>query len=239
MAARPLSILIINPNSSHSMTAALEPLLADLTHPRLTLSFHTAPPSAPPSINDAATSTLSASATLPSLLPLLATHDAFLVACFSEHPLVPMLRARVGPAIPVLGIFEASVLHARALGRPFGIVTTGTYWEGALTEGVRRLFGVADAGGAFVGVRSTGLSALELHEMPQEEVTARIARATRELVGESGAEAVIMGCAGMSGMEQAVREGAQAEGKEVIVLDAVRCGLVMLEGMVKARPHRG
>ncbi|EMD32958.1 hypothetical protein CERSUDRAFT_87661 [Gelatoporia subvermispora B] len=134
----------------------------------------------------------------------------------------------------VLGIFEASLLHARALGRRFGIVTTGAYWEGALSAGANALFGSADAGGAFVGVRSTGLSALELHKMPAAEVHARIALAAGALVGEDGAEVVIMGCAGMSGMEAAVREGARAVCREVIVLDAVRCGVGMLEGILRA-----
>ncbi|OCH92051.1 hypothetical protein OBBRIDRAFT_791683 [Obba rivulosa] len=245
MASTPAStsILIINPNSTRSMTAALAPLLADLTHPGLALHFHTGPPDAPPSINDAETSAASAAATLPSVLPLLAAHDAVLVACFSEHPLVPMLRTHLASSgsglgtrrKPVLGIFEASVLHARALGRPFGIVTTGSYWEAALSRGVRGLFGSGDVGGSFVGVCSTGLSALELHEMPADEVRERIACAAQALVGERDAEVVIMGCAGMSGMKDAVREGARQAGREeVVILDAVRCGVGMLDGMLRA-----
>ncbi|KAJ3537871.1 hypothetical protein NM688_g6607 [Phlebia brevispora] len=68
--SRTISILIINPNSTASMTAALKPLLTDLLHPRLSLDFYTAPPSAPPSIDDAATSALSRTGDLPHTAPV-------------------------------------------------------------------------------------------------------------------------------------------------------------------------
>ena len=254
-----ISILVINPNSTESMTAALKPLLADLLHPRLSLDFYTAPASAPPSINDAETSSLSAATTFPTLLPFLTTqnHDqhaqdperhgysAYLVACYSPHPLTTLIRTH--STAPVLNIFEASILHARALGRPFGIVTTGKYWETVLTDGVRQYLTGTDTpadddvekGGAgiggFIGVRSTGLNATELHSTEKEEVDRRIAQASAELVRE-GADIIILGCAGMSGMEEAIRRGADAEGRSINIVDGVRAGVILLEGLVRA--HR-
>lgn len=256
---RTISILVINPNSSESMTAVLKPLLSDLLHPHLSLDFYTAPASAPPSINDAETSALSTSVTFPSLLPFLRARDhngedtqdpehhgysAYLVACYSPHPLTSSIRAH--STAPVLNIFEASILHARVLCRPFGIVTTGKYWEDVLADGVRQFLVGSDApatedareGGAgiggFVGVRSTGLSATELHSTEKEEVDRRIEQASAELVREGG-EVIILGCAGMSGMEEAVRSGAHAEGKEVKIVDGVRAGVALLEGLVRAQ----
>lgn len=220
----------------------------NLSHPNLTLEFYTAPPDAPPSVDDAATSDLSTSVTLPALVPYLerigeARISAYLVACFSPHPLTPLLRERT--TSPVLNIFEASVLHARALDLSFGIVTTGAYWEAVLTDGVREILaGKVDVASGdvkpsdtgirgFKGVRSTGLTAAQLHSTPKDEVKRRIAEATSDLVG-SGADAIILGCAGMSGMEEAVREGARAVGRMVRIIDGVRAGVVLLEGLAKA-----
>ncbi|KAI0090830.1 Asp/Glu/hydantoin racemase [Irpex rosettiformis] len=246
----PESILIINPNSSSSMTAALEPLLADLKHPNLELTYYTAPSTSPASINDAETSALSASEALPDLLRYLKTSNrensrkprfsAYLIACYSNHPLTYTLREKVDA--PVLNIFHASILQARLLARPFGIVTTGSYWvpvfEKATPEflmgGHTKNGEVASRIEDFVGVRSTGLTAVELHSTPQEEVHRRVSEATADLVG-NGAEVILMGCAGMSGMEEAVRAGARSRGKEVSVVDGVRAGVVLLEGLVRAQ----
>ncbi|RPD57942.1 hypothetical protein L226DRAFT_538889 [Lentinus tigrinus ALCF2SS1-7] len=212
------------------MTRGLEPILADLIHPNLAIHYHTGPEPAPPSVNDYTTSVLSAAHTFASLLPrlrLAQEPDAYLVACFSDHPLVEMLREHTSK--PVLGIFEASIMHSLALGRPFGIVTTGKYWEAALAGGVKRIFGSLPA---FVGVETTGMSALELHELPAERVAERIAAAAERLVAR-GARTLIMGCAGMSGMEDAVRAG--CGGESVQIVDAVRSGVTVLEGLVRAQ----
>ncbi|KAI0629464.1 Asp/Glu/Hydantoin racemase-domain-containing protein [Trametes polyzona] len=232
--AKVVSIAIINPNSSQSMTTALEPILDDLLHPGLQLHYHTGPAGrSPPSVNDSTTSVLSAAHTFEAILPLVTgedgkRYDAYLVACFSDHPLVGMLREHTPK--PVLGIFEASVVQALALGQPFGIVTTGQYWEGALTAGVQRIFGSTDLGGAFVGVQSTGLTARELHDTERGVVTEKIADATSQIVSR-GARTIIMGCAGMSGMAEAVHRGG---GNRIRVVDAVRSGITVLEGLVRA-----
>nr|VWP00379.1 Putative peptide synthase/polyketide synthase [Ganoderma boninense] len=236
-ARRPITILIVNPNSSVSMTEGLEPILADLLHPHLAVRYLTGPQASPPSVNDLTTSVLSAAHTLPSALAALSSEgaglpglDAVLVACFSDHPLVGMLKEHTDK--PVLGIFEASVMHALALGQPFGIVTTGKYWEEALTAGVERIFGSGGLSGAFVGVESTGMTALELHDKPSDAVAAGISAAASRIVAR-GVRTIIMGCAGMSGMAEAVREG--CGGGRVQIVDAVRSGVTMLEGLVRAQ----
>lgn len=56
------------------------------------ISLFQAPPNAPASIDDFTTSVLSAAACYPSLVGELLRHDAFIVACYSDHPLIQMLR---------------------------------------------------------------------------------------------------------------------------------------------------
>ena len=84
---------------------------------------------------------------MPTLRPLLDRYDAFLVACYSQHPLVPLLKEE--PAIkagrkPVTGIFEASVGASLQSIHPeerFGIVSTGKVWEAILTEATVQFLG--------------------------------------------------------------------------------------------------
>ncbi|KAF7339670.1 Protein of Asp Glu hydantoin racemase family [Mycena sanguinolenta] len=119
----PTSILIINPNSSQSVSAGLEEALR--APPDTTLSFYTAPANAPPSINNATEGVLSAALCFQHIVEegLIDKHDGFLVSCFSEHPLVGMLRNTTTK--PVIGILHASVIQALLCGERFGIVATG------------------------------------------------------------------------------------------------------------------
>lgn len=69
-------------------------------------------PSGVSSINNEDDARVSAEHCLPVLKEKLSDFDAFLVCCYSEHPLVPRLRselAKLGSAKPVTGIFEASI----------------------------------------------------------------------------------------------------------------------------------
>ncbi|KAF2806480.1 uncharacterized protein BDZ99DRAFT_95938 [Mytilinidion resinicola] len=168
------SILIINPNSTKSMTRGLEPLVDSLNFKDTTHTFFTSP-TGPSSINDETDAADSARHALPHLLPLLDHHAGFLVACYSKHPLVPLLKSKDAIRTsdkPVTGIFEASVATALQLIAPderFGIVSTGKVWEGILSEAVADFLGAASAA-RFAGVETTGLTATGLHDAPAEEV---------------------------------------------------------------------
>ncbi|KAL7266366.1 hypothetical protein RUND412_011089 [Rhizina undulata] len=239
------SILIVNPNSTARMTDSLKPLVESLPFPNVTYAYFTAPSPAPPSINDTATSDLSASVCLPLLLSLLPNYDGFLIACYSPHPLIPALRTETSR--PVIGIFEASITHSLHLLRPgeiFGIVTTGAQWEGILTRAVEEFLGSTNGGGhRFAGVATTGLSAVELHDVGKDIVDARMAEATGKLVargklGKARVGVICLGCAGMAGMGEVVEEAANAEresgveGGKVRIVDGVRAGVGILLGLL-------
>lgn len=174
---------------------------------------------------------------LPLLFPAVQAqrYDAYLVACYSQHPLPRFLReASLGTA-PTLGIFEASVLHALAKTGPdekFGIVTTGQVWETLLTNALHDFLG-ATASTRFAGVATTGYTAIELHQVSQELVYRRIGEGARSLVEEKGARAICLGCAGMVGMEEAIVEalGEEWSGK-VSIIDGVQAGVHLLDGMI-------
>lgn len=184
---------------------------------------------------------------------MLEKHDAFLVCCYSQHPLVPILKARpeiVSSNKLVTGIFEASVstsLQAIHPDERFGIVSTGKVWEGTLTDAVIAYLGVDEESlkKRFAGVETTGLSATELHDTPAEEVHTRMKDAVKRLLkagqrdGKGGVGAICLGCAGMSGMDAMVREACIEElgedkGKRVRIVDGVVSGVAWLEGALRS-----
>jgi Asp/Glu/hydantoin racemase len=248
-------ILVINPNSSESMTDSLSQLISGLDHQlpfSAEIRTYTAP-AGPPSINNEIDAQTSAGIVLSDLETELSQYDAFLVACYSVHPLVEMLREKLAPHQHVTGIFEASILTALSLlplgfrekRLKFGIVSTGAYWENALSEGVKKFLGLDDwrSCGRFKGVETTGLNAIELHTAPLEEVKRKMMEATKRLVRKRDVKVICLGCAGMAGLDGIVEEALTdelgvEEAKYVHVLDGVKAGLGLLDGLLRALPRK-
>ncbi|KAL8292415.1 hypothetical protein RQP46_001027 [Phenoliferia psychrophenolica] len=236
-----MSILVLNPNTTVAMTDGLKVVISQLTSTAPT--YYTAP-SGVASINSWADCRNSSIAVLSSFrgttLLSPSTTSGILVCCYSVHPLVAFLKEAT--PVPVVGIFEASVSTALLLlpktDSTFGIVSTGKVWEGLLSSGVERYLGAKDSK-RFAGVETTGLSAIELHETSPAEVRERMVQATRRLVARGGVGAVLLGCAGMVGMEEWVREACvlelgEVEGRKVHIVDGVKVGFAMLDALVKA-----
>ncbi|KAF7965523.1 hypothetical protein HWV62_43068 [Athelia sp. TMB] len=244
-----ISLLIINPNSTKAMTDGLKPLVANLGFANTCYTWFTAP-SGPASINNEEHAKESVQHCLPHLLPLLDEHDGFLVACYSDHPLVDRLSEHTRK--PVVGIFQASITASLQLikrDETFGIISTGAIWERLLTAGVHSFLGVPgqthddSRATPFAGVETTGLNATDLHNAPASEVRQRIKEATLRLLDRNrhGAlGAICLGCAGMAGMEDIVREacfeklGHSDHPASVRVVDGVKAGVGILVALVAA-----
>lgn len=145
---------------------------------------------------------------------------------------------------PVTGIFEASVSTSLQVIHPdekFGIVSTGKVWEDILTEATIAFLGTgSEASKRFAGVETTGLNATDLHDAPADVVRKRMKDAVKRLLKKGNVGAICLGCAGMAGMDQMVREACieelgEADGKRVRVVDGVMAGVAWLEGAVRAR----
>lgn len=247
----PLRILLINPNTTSSITGLLNDVYATLSlESSLTPSYFTCPSPGIPSINSPDDANESADLCLPHLIPELPHHDLFLICCYSHHPLVHQLKEECtklpaeathggsGARKYVTGIFEASVLQSLQLLHPkqsFGVVSTGKIWETAVTEAVHGFLGAKDVQ-RYVGCETTGLNADQLHDLPKEQVFEKMKDATKKLF-EKGSEvgAICLGCAGMVGLDEAVREACLEElgeekGKQVHIVDGVKAGIVQLFG---------
>lgn len=174
---------------------------------------------------------------------MLKDYDGYLVCCYSQHPLVPQLRqalVRAGQSAKlVTGIFEASVatcLQCIDVDSKFGIVSTGEQWEDELGDAVASLLG-SSASTRYAGTETTGLNANQLHTSPKDDLDKRMKEATKRLL-DKGARAICLGCAGMAGMDQTVREACiealGAEGERMKIVDGVVSGVIHLEGALRS-----
>lgn len=273
--ARPIRILVVNPNTTTHMTDGLKPIIERLNYSDVQFEYFTAPNEpvtvgghtyAPiDSINCGEESAQSAYNCW-AVLDMIPQYDAFLVACYSAHPLVGVLRNRINeleesdPSMGkkyVTGIFEASVtaslslisafdfetrgsLKKKQAEESFGIVTTGSAWKDELNKAVVDTLGSQNSA-RFAGVETTGLTAGQLHTTDPAEVKQRICDATQRLLQDSPVPvgAICMGCAGMAGMEEAVREGCiqkygDLKGRKVRIVDGVVSGAGNLVTACKA-----
>jgi Asp/Glu/hydantoin racemase len=170
-------------------------------------------------------------------------YDAYLICCYSAHPLVQQTRAELGTyaerrqrdKVPaVAGIFEASLVEALKCAPKFGIVSTGAQWEVLLNEAVSVDLGEVVAKKGFVGTETTGFNADELHVAPAEVVNASMKEATKRLL-RKGAGAICLGCAGMVGLESVVREACcemlgEVVGGRIAIVNGVVSGIKLLRG---------
>lgn len=242
------------------MTQSIDKIIADLQEEGTTstiITTYTAP-SGVTSINNEDDALISAEVVLQDLREEFNKYDGILVACYSAHPLVPVLQENLPPHIHVTGILEASISTALSLlpsrdiksdkglfQRKFGIVSTGTYWEKALSDAVQGYLDLSDveASGRFKGVQTTGLNADELHSAPPDLVRRKMTEATTRLVWDREVKVVCLGCAGMAGLDSIVEEtliqelGEEAA-KEVHVLDGIKAGIVVMEGLMRAVPSK-
>jgi allantoin racemase len=104
-------------------------------------------------------------------------------------------------------------------------VTTSPRWEPLLDDGLRSL-GLHER---CASVRSSGLAVLDLDRLPHQDVLQRLAEQAELAVTRDGAEVIVLGCAGMAGLQNAV-----AERVHVPVIDAVAAGVSLVAALAQA-----
>jgi allantoin racemase len=145
--------------------------------------------------------------------------DATIVACFDD-PGVAAARALV--AGPVLGIAEAAMHAASMVAARWAVVTTVQPAVATIKELVSRY----GAGRACAGVRAADVGVLAL-EHPTAETRRLVLDAAAALVNDQHAEAIILGCAGMSGLR-----GEIARTLDVPVIDGVAAAVRFAENLI-------
>jgi allantoin racemase len=203
-------ILVINPNSSVSVTQSMETclgLVRDATRHNICC---TELAKSPPGIETDA----HVSQVIPNILEGVAASsaDAFVLACFSDPGIATVRQATDRP---VIGIAEAAYLAALGLGQRFGIVSLG---QSSIDRHLRYLK-ILGFDGRLAGDRSIDMTVVELMAGDVVETVSRTARLLRD---EDGADVIILGCAGLGGYRQAMQ---QALG--IPVVDPVQAGVAL------------
>lgn len=202
-------ILVINPNSSKAVTRSMEACLKPFEgngHEIYCTELEGAPVG------------IETDAHVAEVVPMLieavqaAKADAIVIACFSD-PGISAIRAATN--VPVVGIAEAAYLTALGLGRGFGIVSMGP----SSIDRHRRYLEALQLDGRLAGDRSIDMTVAELVAQDAVIPVTRIASVLRD---EDGAEAVILGCAGLG----TYREALQAE-LGLPVIDPVQAGVAL------------
>jgi allantoin racemase len=135
--------------------------------------------------------------------------DAVLLACFGDPGLGALREALT---VPVVGMAQASLQQAMAVGRPFHIITAGAAWEAMLRETVR----LEQADAWFHGITVLPTTGLAVARDP-EAFIALIQNALTSLEAH-GAPTVILGGAGFAGLKSRLRyAGEVIDGLETAV----------------------
>ncbi|MCW5651138.1 MAG: aspartate/glutamate racemase family protein [Ramlibacter sp.] len=195
-------LLVINPNTSASVSQLLQTHVQAAAGLHVQVSTVTARFGAP-YICDEASYAVAAHATLDAWAAALAapgqaTPDAVLIGCFGDPGL---LALRESSPAPVTGLAEAAFIEAARHGR-FAIVTGGERW-GPMLQRLAQALGHAPA---LAGIHTVAPTGAQLAADPGQ-ARALLAQACRDAVRQLGAQAVILGGAGLAGMASALQPG--------------------------------
>lgn len=186
--------LIINPNSTVGMTQAMT-AAAQRAAPELAFEGWTSHkgPAAIQGPEDGA----AAAGPLLDLIDRVKAADGIIIGCFDDTA----LEAAAARAVcPVLGIGQAAFHYCALRQMRFGVVTILPVSVPVITDNVER-YGLMPH---CSGVRASDIPVLALERDPVAAVVP-ILNETRRAVAKDGADAVILGCAGMVHVVEAVR----------------------------------
>ena len=212
-------ILVINPNSTASVTRAIDDAMAPLRIPGgpeiacMTLE------EGPPGVE----SQTDADSVILPLCRVIRQQEAdaaaFVIACFSDPGL---FSAREATAKPVLGIAECGILTALTLGHRFGVISI-------LARSVPRHLRFIAAMGVnqrLAGDLPIGLGVTELAD--ERSTLTRMVDVGRRLRDQHGADVLVMGCAGMARYRDDLEKAVQ-----IPVVEPTQAAVTMAIGRVR------
>jgi allantoin racemase len=213
-----MRILIVNPNTTVSMTDAIRQSAERYASPGTEI-FATQATLGPESIEGYFEGYLSAVGVFDCLQKVDFDFDALVMAGFGEP-------GREGAQelldVPVFDITECAAHVACLLGRSYGVVTTLDRSVPQIEDRLR-LAGLLDR---CASIRSSGLAVLEV-ELDEEKTVSRIVDEARLAIGKDRAEVICLGCGGMAGLDEKV-----SSALGVPVVDGVAAAVKLAEAVV-------
>lgn len=213
-----MRLLIVNPNTTASMTAKIAAAARAAAGPGTAIVARN-PTHGPASIEGFYDEALC----VPGLLEIVEAErdaDAVIIACFDDTGLDAV---RCVTDRPVVGVGEAGFHMASMLANRFSVVTTLARSVPAIEHNMHR-YGLA---ARCARVRASEVAVLDL-EIPGSGAAAKIAAEIARAKVEDRAEAVVLGCAGMTDL-------AAQLGRDhgLPVIDGVAAAVALAEGMVR------
>ncbi|MFJ4002483.1 aspartate/glutamate racemase family protein [Streptomyces sp. NPDC090023] len=213
-----MRIVVTNCNTTSRMTEEIVQGARAAAAPGTTVSGLT-PAWGPESAEGWLDSHLSAAAVLDTLRTYDGPpYDAVVMAGFGEHG---REGVRELVDVPVVDITEAAAHLACLIGRRYGVVTTLDRSRGQIEDSLETA-GVARNCAAVVG---TGLGVLDLAADPTRTESAFLSAAAR--AHAAGAEVLVLGCAGMTGLQRTL-----SEKLGLPVVDGVAAAVKLAESLV-------
>jgi allantoin racemase len=213
-----MRIYVINPNTTVSMTRKIGAAAKAAASPGVEVSAVN-PDFGPASIEGYFDEAFSVPGVLAEMSKVTEA-DAFVIACFDDTGLE---AARCMTSAPVVGIGEAAFHMASLIAEKFSVVTTLSRSIAPIERNLAK-YGLA---ARCARVRAADVPVLALEE-PGSMARKAIERQIESALADDGAEAIVLGCAGMADL---ARDLERAAG--VPVLDGVACAVSLAESMAR------
>jgi len=213
-----MRILVVNPNTTQSMTRKIGAAARAVASSGVEI-LAVNPEFGPPSIEGYYDEVFC----VPGIIAEIARAgdvDATIIACFDDTGLD---AARSFSPAPVIGIGEAAFHFASLLASRFSVVTTLARSIAAIEHNLVK-YGLASR---CARVRASDVAVLDL-EKPGSDARDRIEREIKLALRDDGAEAIVLGCAGMTDLASDLSRMAGAP-----VLDGVGCAVMLAEGLAR------
>jgi len=213
------TILVINPNSTESMTREIDAACEPLRIPGGPAIECATLKEGPPGIETQQHVDGLIAPLLSFVKKQEEKYDAFVIACYSDPGLHSVREAT---RKPVLGIAECGILTALTLGHKFGVIAI---LEKSIPRHLRYMgaLGVMDRLAAELPV---GLGVAEISD--ESRALGRMAEVGATLREKHGANVIVMGCAGMARYRKALQ---RAVG--VPVVEPTQAAVTMAIGRVR------
>ena len=209
-----MDIMIINPNSSKEMTEAIQKIADDFSQGEFNVTCKPTP-GAPEFIETYEDQVKSAPGMMQLLKENEGNYDAFIVACHCDPNLDTMKEISTKP---VVGIGEASMKIASMLGHRFSVISASLH-SIPNKEALIRKYHLQDVVASIIA---------PLDETKGYDDEESIIQAAKAAIEEDMAEVIVLGCAGMAGLDKRLQKKLG-----VPVLDGVVCALIIAAGLVR------
>jgi len=213
------TILVINPNSTESMTRVIDEACAPLRMAGGPAIESATLKAGPPGIE----TQQHVDGLIPPLVSFVRKNEeryaAFVIACYSDPGL---FSVREVTRKPVLGIAECGILTALTLGHKFGVIAI-------LQQSIARHLRYMGALGVMDRFAAELPIGLGIAEMADEKRTfGRMVEVGKRLRAEHGADVIVMGCAGMARHRKPLQDAIGAP-----VVEPTQAAVAMAIGRVR------